>query len=191
MATGARVIGSRLMDNTVLLTSYKREIFRPECNPGFQSLHCIAHLDQDVSAVLPYLNAVLGGFEYLKDPPAVTFRAQGKLITIHGNKIAVNALQDETEADKILEWLKREINSAWGNREHIIPSFEGQPKPKIVEIMKLLPKTNCRQCGEPTCMVFAVRLAEGAKGTQACPELANDNRERLQSYLSQFNLEVI
>lgn len=191
METGRRAIGSRLKGETMLLTNYRKEIFRPECNPGFQSLHCIAHLEQDVSAALPYLNAVLGGFEYLKDPPAVTFRVHGKLITIHGREIAVNALQDETEADRILEWLKREINSAWENRADITPSFEGQPKPKVIEIMKLLPRTNCRQCGEATCMVFAVRVAEGAKETRACPELKDINRERIQSYLSQFNLEVI
>ena len=73
----------------MLLKSYSKEIFRPECNPGFESVHCIAHLDQDISEVLPYLNAVLGGFDYLKDPPAVIFRSQGKLITVHGNKIAI------------------------------------------------------------------------------------------------------
>jgi len=53
----------------MLLKSYRKEIFRPQCNPGFESLHCIAQLDQDVSGALPFLNAVLGGFEYLKDPP--------------------------------------------------------------------------------------------------------------------------
>jgi|GEM_PF-5826686 len=54
----------------MLLKSYSKEIFRPECNPSFESVHCIANLDQDISAVLPYLNTVLGGFGYLKDPPA-------------------------------------------------------------------------------------------------------------------------
>ena len=48
----------------MLLKSYRKEIFRPECNPGFKSVHCIAHLDQNISAVLPYLNAVLGGFKF-------------------------------------------------------------------------------------------------------------------------------
>jgi ArsR family metal-binding transcriptional regulator len=81
----------------MLLTSYSKEIFRPECNPSFQSLHCIAHLDQDVTRALPYLNVTLGGFEYLKDPPAVTFRIHGKLITVHPREIAVNALRDEEE----------------------------------------------------------------------------------------------
>ena len=96
----------------ILLKEYTKEIFRPECNPSFQSLHCIAHLAQGVFEALPYLNAVLGGFEYFKEPPAVTFRAQGKIITVQARKIAVNALRDEEAADKILEWLKREINEA-------------------------------------------------------------------------------
>jgi len=48
----------------MLLKSYAKEIFRPQCNPSFQSLHCIAHLDQGISEVLPYLNAWLGGFAY-------------------------------------------------------------------------------------------------------------------------------
>ncbi len=134
----------------MLLKKYSKEIFRPECNPGFESVHCIAHLDQNIEPVLPYLNAVLGGFEYLKNPPAVIFRSQGKLITVHGTKIAINALRDDAEADKILDWLKREINETWQNRENIQPSYEGAPKPKIIEILKLLPKTNCRDCGMPT-----------------------------------------
>ncbi|MBW2076293.1 MAG: Fe-S cluster protein [Deltaproteobacteria bacterium] len=174
----------------MLLKSYKKNIFRPECNPSFQSLHCIAHLDQDVSEVLPYLNSVLGGFDYLKDPPAVTFRGYGKLITIHPREIAVNALKDEEEAHKILEWLKREINEAWEKRGEIEPRCEGAPKPKLLEILKLLPKTNCRECGEPTCMVFAAKIAEGAKGPEDCPHLEKENGMKLQEYMEPFHLVV-
>jgi ArsR family metal-binding transcriptional regulator len=173
----------------MLLTSYSKEIFRPECNPSFQSLHCIAHLDQDISEALPYLNAALGGFEYFKDPPAVTFRTHGKLITVHPREIAVNALRDEEEADKILEWMKREINDAWDNREKITPSYEGVSKPKLLEILKLLPKTNCRECGQPTCMVFAALAAQGVKDEEDCPALAGENKRMLQTYLARFGLD--
>jgi ArsR family metal-binding transcriptional regulator len=174
----------------MLLKKYSKEIFRPECNPGFESVHCIAHLDQNIEPVLPYLNAVLGGFEYLKDPPAVIFRSQGKLITVHGSKIAINALRDEAEADKILKWLKGEINDAWENRNEIEPSYDGAPKPKLIEILKLLPKTNCKECGQPTCMVFAARMAEGIKGVEACPGLDQENREKLEEYMLQFDFDV-
>ena len=174
----------------MLLKNYSKDIFRPECNPGFESVHCVAHLDQNIELVLPYLNAVLGGFEYLKDPPAVIFRSQGKLITVHGAKIAINALRDETEADKILQWLKREINETWENRDNIQPSYEGAPKPKVIEILKLLPRTNCRDCGMPTCMVFAARMAEGVKGVEACPGLDRENRAKLEDYMRQFDFDV-
>ena len=174
----------------MILKSYTKKIFRPECNPCFESLHCIAHLDQDISTVLPYLNAVLGGFEYLQDPPAVIFRSRGRFITVHGREIAINALRDEEEADRILEWLKREINAAWQNRENIQPSHEGAPKPKLIDILKLLPKTNCKECGEPTCMVFATRMAEGINRPEDCRPLAGENRQKLAAYMSQFNFDL-
>jgi ArsR family metal-binding transcriptional regulator len=171
----------------MLLENYELEIFNSKCNPGAMGVHCFAHLAQDVSDVLPYLNTLLGGFEYLQDPPSVTFKAHGKLITVHGRKIAVNALKDEAEARKIIEWLKREINDAWDRRDQIEPSMQSTPRPKLLDILKLLPKTNCKACGEPTCMVFAARVAEGAKGIQSCPELTPDARAALDAYLSKFH----
>lgn len=172
----------------MLLESYRLEIVNSACNPGAMAVHCFAHLDQDVGEALPYLNTVLGGFEYLQDPPSVTFKAQGKLITVHSRRIAVNALKDEAEARKIVEWLKREINDAWQNREGIVPSFKGAPRPQLIEILKRLPRTNCRACGEPTCMVFAARLAEGAKCIEACPPLTDGQRQALEGYMACFNL---
>ncbi len=171
----------------MLIKSYRKEIFRPVCNPSFQSLHCIAHLDQDITEVLPYLNSTLGGFEYLKDPPALSLKLQGKLITLHPRKIAVNALKDEMEAEKIMAWLKREINEAWERRAEIEPSYEGTPKPKLLEILRILPKTNCQECGQSTCMVFSSLIAEGIKGAGDCPSLHNKGRKKLEEYLAQFH----
>ena len=173
----------------MLLKSYTKEIFRAECNPSFESIHCFAHLDQDVGRALPYLNAVLGGHTYTPDPPSVTFKIQGKLITVHARKIAINALKDEQEALKIIEWIKREINAAWRNRTQIQPSYKAAPVPKVLEILKTLPKTNCGQCGLPTCMVFASQAAEGVKGPENCPPLDTDNRRKLTEYLSQFRFD--
>jgi len=173
----------------MLLESYTKEIFNNECMPSAMSVHCFAHLNQDVGEAIPYLNAVLGGFTFIKDPPSVTFKVHGKLITVHAKKIAVNALKDEDEATRIIEWLKREINSAWEKREKIEPLYEAAPQPKVIEILKLLPKTNCKECGQPTCMVFAAQVSEGAKGPDDCPPLDDASRERLSSYLGQFRFD--
>ncbi len=172
-----------------MLKGYSKEIFRSKCNSGAQTIHCFAHLDNDVTEVLPYLNSVLGGLTYTKNPPSVTFRAHGKLITIHPRKIAVNALKDEVEAEKIISWLQKEICDVWTKREEIEPSYESVSRPLLLEILKLLPKINCKECHEPTCMVFAARVAEGVKDHNDCPSLGAENRNKLLQYLSKFHFD--
>ncbi len=173
----------------MLLKGYRPEIFKPACNANFQSLHCIAHLDEDVGEALPYLNAVLGGDTYIKDPPSVTFTMHGKLVTVHSRKIAVNALRDEAEARSILEWLKKEINEAWENREAIVPQYEGAKKAHPLVIYRLLPRTNCKACGQPTCLAFAALAATGAKTETDCPTLKEDGRIKLREYLADFRFD--
>ena len=173
----------------MLLTGYSKEIFRPECNASFESVHCKAHLNEDVGAVLPYLNAVLGGTQYFNDPPEVMFHHHGRIIKVGAREIAINALKDEEEADRVLEWLKVEINQAWENRDTITPCFTGKVKPKLFEILKLLPKTNCKKCGQPTCMVFAAQVMEGGRGIESCPDISAENREKLATYLSGFEFD--
>ena len=38
-----------------------------------------------------------------------------------------------------------------------------------LDIFKLLPKTNCGECGVPTCMAFAMKLAQKAANISDCP----------------------
>ncbi|MEW5733244.1 MAG: (Fe-S)-binding protein [Thermodesulfobacteriota bacterium] len=174
----------------MLLSGYTKEIFRPECNPSFESVHCVAKLDQDVSEALPYLNAVLGGFEYYEDPPQVMFHHRGRIIKVGAGEIAINALSGEAEADRVLAWLVREINDAWENRASITPCTTGRERPALLSILKLLPKTNCRKCGQPTCMAFAALIRDGGGWTDSCPELSPEGRETLETYLSGFDLEA-
>jgi len=173
----------------MILKEYSLEIFNSKCQPGAMGIHCFAHFKQDVGCVLPYLNALLGGFEYIENPPSLTLRSQGKLITVHGDKAAINALKDEAEARKITEWLKNEINTAWNRKDEIVPCYHGQSRPKLMEILKLLPKTNCKKCGQPTCTVFAALAMEGGRGTEDCPDLTSQNREKLAAYLAGFSFD--
>ncbi len=99
----------------MMLQGYEKEMFLPKCNPNFQSVHCVAHLNQDISEVLPFLNTELGGSHYVKSPPSLTLRIHGKLITLHAREIYVNALKDEAEAESIIAWLKKEINETWNS----------------------------------------------------------------------------
>ena len=48
-----------------------------------------------------------------------------------------------------------------------------------MEILKMLPKTNCRECGLPTCIAFAMSLSVGKIDDSACPYLSDQDRSRL------------
>jgi acetyl-CoA decarbonylase/synthase complex subunit gamma len=48
-----------------------------------------------------------------------------------------------------------------------------------IEIFKLLPKTNCGDCGVPTCLAFAMSLAAGKAELSKCPHVSEEAKSRL------------
>lgn len=50
-----------------------------------------------------------------------------------------------------------------------------------IQIFKQLPKTNCKDCGYPTCMAFALQLAAGKTSLSACPHLAAEVQAALEA----------
>ncbi|MCL1829708.1 MAG: acetyl-CoA synthase subunit gamma, partial [Oscillospiraceae bacterium] len=43
---------------------------------------------------------------------------------------------------------------------------------KGLDIFKLTPKTNCKDCGSPTCMAFSMKVAQGSMEIVKCPHLS-------------------
>ena len=48
-----------------------------------------------------------------------------------------------------------------------------------IEIFKKLPKTNCGECGVPTCLAFAMKLAAGQAELTACPYVSEQAKAEL------------
>jgi acetyl-CoA decarbonylase/synthase complex subunit gamma len=48
-----------------------------------------------------------------------------------------------------------------------------------IQIFKLLPKTNCGECGSPTCLAFAMALAAGKAELAQCPTISDEAKEQL------------
>ncbi len=48
-----------------------------------------------------------------------------------------------------------------------------------IQIFKLLPKTNCKECGVPTCLAFAMNLASSKAELDACPYVSDEARAQL------------
>ena len=169
----------------MMVQNYHLEYCRPP-NPEATHLRGLARLDEDITELLPYLNTVLRGHLFMREPPSLTIKYQAKLITFHPREIAINIVKDEEEAEEIVSWLVRVINDTRSRKETIEASYEVPAKPRILEILKLLPRTNCRECDQPTCLVFATRVSAGEAPPEACPGLAAEALELLRQYLQQF-----
>ncbi|MES0279153.1 MAG: (Fe-S)-binding protein, partial [Dehalococcoidales bacterium] len=48
-----------------------------------------------------------------------------------------------------------------------------------IQIFKWLPKTNCGECGVPTCLAFAMSLATGKAELSACPYISDEAKATL------------
>ena len=50
-----------------------------------------------------------------------------------------------------------------------------------LDIYKLLPKTNCRECGFATCLAFAMQLAKRQIEAEICPHLSEEAKRSLEA----------
>ena len=50
---------------------------------------------------------------------------------------------------------------------------------KGLDIFKLSPKTNCKECGCPTCMAFCMKVAQGALPIEKCPHMSAEAMAKL------------
>ena len=169
----------------MLIDKYDLEVFTPPCEPRAERFSAIARLVTDIREVLPYLNATLRGAVYNAAAPAVTWTKAGHYVAFHPYKLAVSNVKDRDAAIKEVEGLVKLVNRTWERRGEIVPDYETHRRPTPMEVYKLLLGTNCKQCGEPTCFTFALKLVAAQSRLEDCPPLFEpqyaDQLARLQA----------
>ncbi len=172
------------------------DIFRPKMDATKEVLHAIATFQADISPSFPYVNAELGAWDYDQANQALLLKlSDGNWITLHPHQIAIRGARDLEECHALLEWIKGQINDIYERREEISPRYVSQAGLKIMEILKLLPLTNCKACGYATCMAYAAALREGEVSLEDCKPLWDekyrDKREKLQAYLESYGWRAL
>ena len=155
----------------MLIEHYDIEVFTPPCDPGAERFSAKALLLADISEVLPYLNATLRGAIYNRAAQVLTWKKGGHNLAFHAYEIATSNVEDREEAVKELEGLIDLANLTWERRGEITPDTTERQRPTAMALYKLLPGTNCRQCGQPGCWNFALKLAAAQVVLAACPPL--------------------
>ncbi len=153
----------------MLLDGYSFRLVNISCLPSSTSLNALVELDQDISAVLPYLNALFEGGHYAHEEQIFDFMRDGHIVTLLPRQMKVTGVDDNREAREFLDWLKDEINRIWTARHEIEPLFEAKVRQSPLDVLRLLPRTNCGECGVPTCLAFAIQVIRGASAIDECP----------------------
>ncbi len=130
--------------------------------------------DCSLAEVIPYLANLPGVIAYNPEACTLTFRRQPGFMTLYMDKVYITQVKDTEEGLELLKALVNAINATWQHRAELVAVTAKKQAPRHLDIYALLPQTNCRQCGEATCLAFAVLLIQQKRGLEECIPLQND-----------------
>lgn len=132
----------------------------------------VSRASVSLNEILPYLNSVLEKPNYQTNPISLVFKKGIIGITIKDDKISLTRFSNITEAYEILDWVKDLINDLYESRDEITPDYRVLKQVGLLKIYSFLPKTNCKKCGETSCMAFAGKLSKFEADMEDCPVLS-------------------
>lgn len=128
-------------------------------------------LDTDVRELFPYINQVADNARYYGRPLHVRFVHREVLCTLYPVEAMAAPFTGREHAYEFIENLVVFLNDLNERRHQLEPNHRIQREPaSIVDIVKVLPRTNCKKCGFATCMAFAAALRNGETAPSECPD---------------------
>jgi ArsR family metal-binding transcriptional regulator len=171
-----------------LITDYRFELVEDHHSPGSGRYGVRVILPADISPSFAYLNTVLDDTLYDHENSILIGTNNRRRYAFRPHEIQAGMVTDTSEASSIVDEVVELVNQVWKEREHITPSLRERKLPAIYDIYKLLPGTNCKECGYPTCLACAADIRNGVISLDGCPLLSKpeyqQNRERIRNLFS-------
>jgi len=162
-----------------LIADYEIELTEPGCFPGSGIYGLRVTVPEDISPVLPYLNTILEDTSYDHQNRILIGREKERRYAFRPHDIRVTGVDDVADAPEIARQVVDRVNQVWEERGRITPSYRERKVPATYDIFQLLPRTNCRECGYPTCLAFAADAHNNPDLLDRCPPLGRpENADR-------------
>jgi ArsR family metal-binding transcriptional regulator len=129
---------------------------------------------RSLAEVLPYMAALPDVVGYNPEACTLTFRRSSGFLTLHADRVYLTQVRDAEAGVELLASLVDAINATWTHRHALAPVNAARRAPRLLEVWSLLPRTNCRQCGEATCMAFAAAVLQRRRPLAECPPMRDD-----------------
>lgn len=127
---------------------------------------------RDLEEVLPFLATLPNVITYNPYACTLTFRRERGFLTLYRDRVIFTQVADVAEGLELLSALADAINATWENRHALVVIRTPRRAPRPLDVWALLPQSNCKQCGEATCMAFAFALLMQQRDLSECPPLA-------------------
>ena len=135
----------------------------------------IAQPSRNLDGVLPLLAAVAPNIiSFNPNAGTLTLRRQPGFITFYPDKVMITQVKDTDEGLALLAAVRDLLNQCWDKRDTIQPVTAARRAPRPLDVWTLLPQSNCKRCGEATCMAFAFLLLQQKRVVEECPVIASD-----------------
>jgi ArsR family metal-binding transcriptional regulator len=139
----------------------------------------LMELDANIENIIPILvtNYPPGKVNYVKNKNILTLNVFKRLITLYpSGKVSMNKTLDAADALEVMKSIMKDINIAYqmleeGHGDSYEDISEKLAKLGPLNIYNCLPQTNCQECGEATCMAFAIQLLAGESSLELCTPL--------------------
>jgi ArsR family metal-binding transcriptional regulator len=125
--------------------------------------------------VLPYMATLPGVIAWNPETRTLTFRRQPGFMTLYSEKVYITQIKDAAEGLELLAALTDAVNAVWEKRIELIALTTKKRAPRHLDIWELLPRTNCKECGEASCLAFAVGLLQQKRELAECLPLMADS----------------
>jgi len=166
----------------MLIDAYEICVSTPACDLESPVHMARVTLKIGIGKVLPYINATVDRGEFVPGIPVLVWKEGGRKYAMRDREIAISNIADRDEAGELAREIVDRVNATWEERDKIKPSYSSFERPKVLDIFRLLPRTNCKECGAMSCMAFAAMLSKGQAEPQGCPPLTTaDCADKLAS----------
>ncbi len=154
----------------------------PMTKPGSgkrSSVMAMFQFEDDISFLFPYINAVAQKAELYDTPALIRFVYKDVYCVVYPERCIASPFSDREEAKKFRESLVEYLNGILQKKDEIIPKFKVFKKIAVTDILRLLPKTNCKKCGFQSCVAFAAMLSKQQVQPAACPHIGRPLSEQV------------
>lgn len=154
----------------------------PKGKPGSQTIHgCLMAwiaFEQSVDSLFPFVNAVVPNAEYHQNPALIRFTLGDRYCVLYPDHCIATPFQDRNEARDFVRTMLDFLNDLARRKHEIKPKHKVFHRTPVMEILKLLPGNNCRECGYQTCMAFAAAISQQRALPANCPHFIPASKEQ-------------